>query len=235
MPFAAAGAVAAAGIGLVGSAMQSSAVSKGQSQALAAQQQALQQERTDLGPWRTTGGQALGQTADLLGLNGQPAADAAMSTFQQSPGYQWQLGQGLRAVDAGAASQGILRSGATIKGEETYGQGLANQDFTNYYNRLAGISGQGLTAAGDLVKEQQTSANAQSGIDTGAANAQSSIYGDIAKNLGGTANTLLNNQGFQSWLGGGGNAVSPATVNANGLYQQQQFGAANPGAYGPWQ
>ena len=96
---------------------------------------------TSYRPWTTTGQPANADQADLLGLNGQPAADAAMAKFQQSPGYQWQLGEGLRAVDAGAASRGILRSGATIKAEDTFGQGLANQDFGNYWNRLQQLSG----------------------------------------------------------------------------------------------
>jgi hypothetical protein len=234
-----AGAVAAIGAGvsaasgIAGSLLQKGAAQKGQDEALAAQQQALEQERADLEPWRTTGGQALGATADLLGLNGPDAATAAMARYQTSPGYQWQLGQGLRAVDAGAAAQGMLRSGATLKAEQTFGQGLADQDFGQYYARLANLSGQGLTAAGDLTSAGQQNANAVSTIDTGAANAQSSIYGNMAGGLQGTINNLLSNKDFQSWLNGGGSVVSPATVAANQLYQNQQF-AANPGQTGPF-
>jgi hypothetical protein len=47
------------------------------------------------------------------------------STFQSSPGYQFQLEQGLRAVDAGASAKGMLRSGAT-QAEQKFGHGLAN-------------------------------------------------------------------------------------------------------------
>jgi hypothetical protein len=205
VPFgvAAAGITAAAGIGTA--MMQSSAVKSGQSAANAAQLQAQQQAREDVAPWTSTGGQALGQTANLLGLNGQPAADAAMTTFQQSPGYQWQLGQGLRAIDAGNAAAGILRSGATEKAEMTYGEGLANQDFTNYYNRLYQLSGQGLTGATATGNQAVTTGQGIAGTDASAAAAQSSIYGNLGKGISTTANTLLSNPGFQSW-------VSPAPV-----------------------
>ena len=92
-------------------------------------------------PYTEAGQQGSTATQDLLGLNGPDAAAAAMQRFQTSPGYQFQMEQGLRGIDAGAASRGMLRSGATLKAEETFGQGLANQDFTNYFNRLYSLSG----------------------------------------------------------------------------------------------
>ena len=138
---AAAGITAAAGIG--GSLLQSQAAKSGQN---AAQAQ-FAQEQNNLAPFRTAGGSAVGVASDLSGANGPDAANAAMANFQTDPGYQFQLQQGLRAVDAGAASQGMLRSGATLKAEDTFGQGLAEQDFTNYYNRLFGLSQLGEQAA----------------------------------------------------------------------------------------
>ena len=131
------GAGISGGLGLLGSAGQSSAV-KAEQQAQAQRQ--FQQQRQDLSPYREAGLAPLQAQGDLLGLNGQPAADAAMANFQSSPGYQFQLDQGLRATDAGAAASGFTRSGAALKAEQTFGQGLANQDFTNYYNRLMGLS-----------------------------------------------------------------------------------------------
>jgi hypothetical protein len=190
-----AGGVASGAVGLVGSALAGGKAGGGSQQA----QQALAQQRQDLMPWVNTGGQALGQTANLLGLNGQPAADAAMATFQQSPGYQWQLGQGLRAVDAGAAASGMLRSGATLKAEQTYGRGLANQDFSNYYNRLAGLSQLGEQGAAGGASTAQTGAN----LAQGAGNTQASIYGNLASGLGSTVNGLFQNPAFNSWLTGG--------------------------------
>jgi hypothetical protein len=161
-----AGGVASAAAGAVISGIagsgQSSAISAGQQQANAV-----------LAPYSNTGVQSDTQTANLLGLNGQPAADAAMSTFQSSPGYQYQLSQGLKAVDAGAAATGMLRSGSTMQAEQTLGNNLANQDFSNYISQLNGLSNYGITAAGG-----------QASTDTSAAGQQASIYGNTVNGIG---------------------------------------------------
>jgi hypothetical protein len=177
--------IGSAAIGAIGGAGQKGAVDSSN----AAAQKNFAQARTDLMPYMTAGTNALGQESDLLGLNGQAAADAAMATYQKSPGYQFQMDQGLRAVDAGAAAKGMLRSGATIKGEETFGQGLANSDFGQYYNRLFGMSGQGLTATGDETRMLAGAAQA----DIGQGNAQSSIFGNAATGLGNSVNSLFSN------------------------------------------
>ena len=219
---AAIGAGVSAASGIAGGIMQSNTAAKGQAAARAQ----FEQQRNDLGPYREAGLGSIQAQQDLLGLNGQPAADAAMLQYQQSPGYAWQMDEGLRAVDAGAAAKGMLRSGATLKAEQTFGQGLADTDFGQYYTRLHGLSTLGESAAAGAPVAQAA------GVETGGANAQNSIYGNTASALGCTANMLLNNKGFQDWLGGG---VSPSTVSNNALYQQGAFAAAGPGAYGPFQ
>jgi len=202
------GVAAAAGItaaaGLAGSALQSSAAGKG----AAAAQQAAAQQRNDLMPFRQAGLPALQAQQDLLGLNGQDAATAAMANYQTSPGYQWQLGQGLRAVDAGAAAQGMLRSGATLKAEQTFGQGLANSDFGTYYNRLMDISKLGENAAAG----NATTANTSAALAQGAGNTQASIYGNAASGLSSGVNELFKNQQFLNGIGLGGNPYTGNNV-----------------------
>jgi hypothetical protein len=192
--------------------MQSQAIKSGQSAANAAIQQGVQTATNQLSPWTTAGQPALADQSDLLGLNGQPAADAAMAKFQQSPGYQWQLGEGLRATDAGAAARGMTRSGAALKAEQTFGSGLANSDFGNYWNRLQQLSGSGLTAAGGIANAATGGAANIANVDVGQAGADASIYGNMAKSIGTSANGLMNNQGFQSWLGGSGGASTYAQM-----------------------
>lgn len=170
MPFAAVGGAIAGGVasaaagslisGITGGA-QSGAISSGQ-----------QQANTVLQPYVDTGTTANKTYADLLGLNGSGAASTAMSGFQASPGYQYQVTQGLRAVDAGAAAAGMTRSGATLKAEQTLGNNLANQDFGNYMSRLSTLAGQGLNGAG-----------LQASTDTSAAGQQASIYGNVGKGV----------------------------------------------------
>ena len=202
MPFAVAAAAIPAVAGIAGSVMQSKTAQSGQN---AAQAQ-FAQEQANLKPYNTAGQSALGVASDLSGANGPDAANAAMANFQTDPGYQFQMQQGLRAVDAGAASQGMLRSGATLKAEDTFGQGLAEQDFTNYYNRLFGLSQLGETAAAGgspSAIAAGTSAN-QAGLT------QASIYGSAASGAAANANTLLNNKSFQNWVGGGSSSAQGA-------------------------
>ena len=209
MPWAVAAAGVTAAAGLAGSAMQSSAAKSGQAQA----QAQFAQEQANLAPYRTAGDSAVGVASDLSGANGPAAATAAMANFQTDPGYQFQFQQGLRAVDAGAASQGMLRSGATLKGEETFGQGLAEQDFTNYYNRLFNLSQLGETAAAGGSPSAIAAGNSAQTAGTQQAN----IYGNAASSLGTSLSGLANNSQFRS--------------NVNSLFSSGSSQGA--GGYGP--
>jgi hypothetical protein len=214
MPFAAA--AVSVGAGVIGGIMQKNAIDKGQKQANDAINQGITTATNQLSPWTTTGVPANADQADLLGLNGQDAANAAMTKFQQSPGYQFQLQQGERAVDAGAAAKGFARSGAALQAEQQFGSGLAATDFGNYWNRLQQLSGNGLTAAGGIANAATGGAANIAQTDASAAQQTSSIYGNIANSIGTSANGLMNNQGFQSYMkglgGGGGGASSYAQM-----------------------
>lgn len=107
-------------------------------------------------------GNASNMYLNALGVNGQAGTDAARSAFQSSPGYQFQLGQGLQAIDRGAASKGLLSSGNTLMAEQNYGQGLANQDYTNWLNSLGSFTYPAISAT------------------QGAATGQAQGYGNLA-------------------------------------------------------
>ena len=209
MPFA----LAAAGIGAAGaiggSLISSQAAKSGQN---AAQAQFAQQ-RDDLAPYRDASTGSLQAQQDLLGLNGPGAASTAMGNFQTSPGYQFSMDQGLRGVDASAAASGLLRSGATLKAEQTFGTGLADQEFTNYYNRLYNLSQLGEQAAAG----NASTANAAGTSAGNAGNTQASIYNNLGQSLTSTAQGLLNNPQFRTSVNtlfnGGGGASQPGTYN----------------------
>lgn len=238
--------VLGAGAGLLGAkkqsdAVQSAANTEAQQQELARQQQneLIQQQRADLAPWRDTGTTANKSAADILGINGPDAATAAMADYHTSPGYQFALDQGLRAVDAGAAAKGLLRSGATLKAEQTFGEGLADQDFSNYYNRLFGLSQQGVTAAtGGASTANAGIAGSTSLANTGAALAgstgaqEASIYGNTATGISNQANALLNNPAVKDWLGSSGPSYDPSiygyTAGGAGANTLQSLGFYNP-------
>ena len=240
MPFAVAGAAVSVGAGLIGSKMQSDAIKNGQSQANEAIKQGVDTATQQLSPWATAGQNALAPISEgltgptpwqvggatdvggqLSGIYGPDQATAAMANFRTDPGYQFRFDEGVRATDAAQASNEMFRSGATGKALEKFGQSLADQSyqtylanantaFGNYYNKLQALSGQGLTAAGGIATAATGGAANIAATDRGAAGQQSNIIGNEASSIGTTANGLLNNQGFQSYLkgigGGGGSA-----------------------------
>ena len=86
----------------------------------------------------------LGAPPSPATLGAPPGMPGAKAQFQQSPGYAWQLGQGIDAIQNSAQGQTGGLSGNTLKALTTYGQGLANQDYynwldnatSNYWNTL---------------------------------------------------------------------------------------------------
>lgn len=87
--------------------------------------------------------------AGLLGIGGDPAAaQQGFENYLGSTGYQFQLGEGLRALTAGAATKGLTNSGAAMKSANKYGQGLASNYFNNYLQQLGGLGTMGLQAGG---------------------------------------------------------------------------------------
>jgi len=255
------GAGAAAAGGIASNLMRKGEVSQGQEQANAAQQGFYDQARTDLLPFITSGQNALAPVSStsgptpwsvgggtdvagqLSGIYGPDQATAAMANFRTDPGYQFRFDEGVRAVDANAAASHMLRSGATGKALEKFGQGLADQGyqtylsnantgFTNYYNRLMDLSKLGENAAAGVGNAGVTTGQGIAGTDTSAAAAQSKITNDTATQLGTTATGLMNNPAIKDALTPG---ISPSTVATNQLYQQAAFNQYAPGTYGPFQ
>jgi len=213
MPFAVAGAAIGAGASIYAASKQSDAIKSGQDSANAAQLQALQLERGDLAPFRTAGENALLRAGNLAGANGPDAATAAMGDFYTSPGYDFRLKEGLRAVDAGASANGILHSGATIKAEQAYGQGLASSEFDKYYNRLFGLSQLGENAAAQTGSGAITTGQGIAQTDASAANKTADIYGNLGKGLSTTVNGLFSNPKVVDWLGGGSGSGAVDTTS----------------------
>jgi hypothetical protein len=200
-----------------------------------------------LQPYIDTGGRALGVVGDLSGANGVAAGQAALANFQASPAYDFNLQQGLRAIDAGASAKGMLVSGGTRRAEQTYGAGLASNEFGNYYNRLSALAGQGLGASNQAGANIMTGAGNQAnfdraqaqnattlgaglasndtGLGTGLANIHTGLGTALSNNEMATAGRLQQNE---QWAGGAlsnlytGNATQQANVGMNAANNQAQ-------------
>lgn len=227
-----AGGVAVAGIGgaLISSgAMSDAADSQSQSANAAIDEQRRQQAQTraDLLPYNTTGQAATKALSTLTGLDagGDPMTAPLtkpitmdQATLEQTPGYQFNLTQGLKAVQNSAAARGLGVSGAALKGAATYATGLADSTYqnqfnnavtnqTNTYNRLQGLATLGESAgaqtgalgtqtASNIGNALIGSGNAQAAAGIGGANA-------ISAGLSGGANSISQGLLLNRLLGGG--------------------------------
>jgi hypothetical protein len=79
--------------------------------------------------------------------------------FETSPGYQFRLSEGLKAVDNSAAARGMTKSGAALKATQRFGEGLASSEYDTHINRLAALAGMEQSGA--------TQSSAQGALATG--------------------------------------------------------------------
>jgi hypothetical protein len=238
------------GAGAAGTAAQQQAqaaqqaaagIRQAQGQSLAQQQQTTAGITGNLQPFVGLGQQSANALANLLAPGGALAQTAytpftapTAAQAAQQPGYQFQLQQGLAALQNSAAARGGLLSTGTAKNLENYAQGLASTNYGNLYNqalqayqtnfqnqqqlanqqyqRLFGTTQLGAQTGTSLGGLQQTGANALSNIYMGGA-------GQIGQYLAGAgqaqaAGTLGANQALQGAIGG----VTGAATNALSQY-----------------
>lgn len=141
------------------------------------------------------------------------------TALQNTPGYQFNLANGLRAVQNGAAARGLGSSGAALKGAATYATGLADSTYqnqfnnavtnqSNAYNRLLGVASLGENAAAGL---------GNNAVATGT---------NIGNNIIGAGNNAAANSIAQ------GNALSNAANSVpNSLITQQILQSRNGGQF----
>ena len=149
--------------------------------------------RADMAPWREAGGAAIGQGLAML----QPGYD-----HTTSPGYQFRMDEGMRAVENSAAAKGMLGSGGTLKDLVRFGQGTAAADYGDQFNRTMAIAGGGQQAAqtGASLGAQygRDSANVMGQID----NARASGYVGQANAWTGAINNFNDRLSMMAMFGG---------------------------------
>ncbi len=200
--------------------------------------------RQAISPW-TMGGTAaqdellqayglghLYNTGDGWGVQqGDRAGDRAnaLSNFKASPGYQFRLGEGGRALDRGAASRGMVQSGAQARALTDYGQNTASGEWNNYLGGLSGLSGQGATAttasnansaglinAGNTLQYQGT--QGMGAADVAGANA-------LGAGIKGAQNSLIS---LAAYGGGGGGFGLPNFGTGSGASGNPYWSMYNP-------
>jgi hypothetical protein len=156
-----------------------------------AQEQARSANQANMQPYLDTGTNALNQLASLNSGN--------YSSFKESPDYQWTQQQGLQGLDRSAAARGSLYSGGQQADVLNYSQGLASQQYNNYYNKIQNLAGMGQSAANALSGVNTNYANAVGNANSNAAYQSADANAQLVAGLGGLANNYL--QGRQSSYG----------------------------------
>jgi hypothetical protein len=157
------------------------------------QTQIYNQNKTTLTPFINSGTQAQGNINALLGLGGDAtAANNAFNTFQNSDGYQFRVGEGMRALNTGLASRGLIQSGAAIKEAEKLGQNYGSDEFGRYLGYLGNQQGVGLSAANALAGVGTNYGNAVSNNNNYAASATGNAALNTGANIGNFASNAVN-------------------------------------------
>lgn len=166
------------------------AANAGNNAAIAEQRRQYDQTRTDMMPWLSAGTGALGQ---LQALN-----SGDFSGFTQSPDYQFAYDQGIQALDRSASARGALGSGGQQADLMKFGQGLATQNYGNYYGRLAQMAGFGQTSAQNLGAFGANAAHGIGGLMQQSGANRASAYQTQGQNFGQLAGIAGNaiNRGY---------------------------------------
>ncbi|MDH3981271.1 MAG: hypothetical protein OES84_00045 [Kiritimatiellaceae bacterium] len=141
-------AAAAVGIGTIGAAyIGKKATEEAADVSATAQREAIAESRRqfdigreDLAPYREIGAEAL-ETIRNVFINGD------MDEFYESPGYRFNLEQGEQALERKQGQAGARFGGRSLKETARFSQGLASNEFNNFFNRLSGIANIGQSAA----------------------------------------------------------------------------------------
>lgn len=209
----AAGSIAGGAIAASGSESAAKTEANSANNASQVQMEMFNQTQVNEQPYVTAGANVLKQLQGLTTPGGT-------AQFQNSPGYQFQVQQGENAILNNRSALGGVNSGNTLKALNSYGQGVANQDYWNYYNALQTQAGNGQNAAANLgsLGTQVGSSignniigagNASAAGTVGASNAVGNAVSGIGQNYllynalnGGGSNGLLTNFGTNSFVPG---------------------------------
>lgn len=266
------GALASAGASIYGANRAADAQTSAANQANSTIRDQYASNSANLAPWISGGKGAFDTVSMLTGTNtgGNPLTaplttprsgefnfSPTQAQLEQTPGYQFTLGQGLKSVQNSYASKGLASSGAAMKGAADYAGGLASntyqqqfqnaqstyqQNFQNYwqqnrsiYDMLTGQSTQGLNAAGALAGQGMQAATQMGNNTIGAGNAQGAAANATGSAMGAGINGATMYGILGNYLSNGtSNNANPA-FGGNGVWggsSQNPLEGLSPSDYG---
>ena len=242
--------VLGAGASLIGSSKASSAANN----AAALQQQQYQTTRGDLLPYNTTGQNALSGAYNLAQsgpTGGGPDYISQANAIQPgqmnetqleaTPGYQFDLTQGLQSTQSAAAARGLGVSGAALKGAATFATGLADNTYQNQFNvaqqRFANNLNLNTAQQGNLTNQFNrynsiATLGENAGAQTGAQGTQAAATAGNYLNQAGLA-SAAGTQGVANAVTGGVNSYLGYNALQQALNPTTGGYAQGPAGYGP--
>ena len=162
---------ASAVVGLVGMASAKSSARRATSAIESGTRQSLKQQREffDIGQENFAPYLEIGEDA-IQKLN-SVFIDGDMDEFFESPGYQFNLAEGEKALARKQGAAGARYGGRALKEAAQYSQGVASNEFNNFFNRLNSIAGLGQASA---------AGSARSATATGGSMGRTSQLGGMA-------------------------------------------------------
>lgn len=149
--------------------------------------------------------------APISSAGGSAVQQQAQLGFTNSPDYNFAFTQGLQALQRSAAAGGTLQSGGQTKAALEFGQGLASQQYGNYFNRLLSLSNMGQSTASGVASNSIGAGNSQAQTQQGIGTA--------------TASGIV---GAGNQLGAGLTGIGSAATNSLLL---SKLGGSSPSAY----
>jgi len=170
---------------------------------------------------------------DYTPLN-KPDADLNFSVgeFEASPGYQFRLDEGNKAMERMASARGMRFSGAAAKDAMRFGQGIGSQEYGNFYGREMDRYGRETDQFNRSYGVYQDQMNAMRGLaGTGQSATQAQI--SAGNNYASGVNANAFNRGNAQAQGaiGVGNAFAGGINNMSNIYGMANSGylGQNPG------
>lgn len=188
-------------------------------------EQQLKGQLNNLNPYILRGTNAVSDLASMSRPGGplltpyQSFSAPTGVNYQNDPGYQFRMQQGVQALQNSAAARGDLLSGNTLQSLLQLGQGLGSEEYQNVYNRalssygtnaqnyytgqqntyqrLMGLGSMGLQATGMADQARQ----AYQGLYGGAMNMSNQGAGAQAAGIMGSANQWQNALGGATGFG----------------------------------
>jgi hypothetical protein len=232
------GGVASAGAQIYGANKAAKAQTDAANTAAQMQREQYTQSRADLAPFRDVGSDAANNLRSNIDKYTAPIT-MDQATLEQTPGYQFNLTQGLKAAQNSAAMRGLGTSGAALKGATTFATGLADSTYqnqfsnavtnqTNAFNRLKGLVDTGENASAQTGTLGQQSATNQGTAIVGAGVAQGAADNKMGSAISGLANNISGYAQNKGLYGSGGSSGGNSN-GSSGYINNPTYG--NTGAF----